>query len=444
MTTQSRQSIPDQMLAQTLEVLKQWEQGAAPLDQIPRGEHQGILTHSLLTLFRQLGFIDYAIDHLGTGRIRPRLRQLLRWGLCQIFYMQGIPVAVAVDTCVRFAKRRYGRHEAGFVNALLRKAATPDGAEFRRELLASAPAHVRLCLSAELYQRWTQRFSPEELEALAQLLLTPAPLLVRRRQPDSGETVPACLMPLPAQMPAPTDNNTAPTERNPATTGQNELDWTIGQEFWLCQNPGEFFVSEEFKAGRFYIQDPSTLLAPYLLQAQPGETIADLCAAPGGKSLLLAEALAGTGRLFSYDRSAKRLERVRENCARWSNVTCAVGDACAPALPPNSLDAVLLDVPCSNSGVIRRRPDVRWRYSARQVRELTELQAAILAGCAPLVRPGGRLVYSTCSIEPEENRQQVEHFLAGHPSFRLQHERQLLPGEFHDGAYAALLLNENS
>ena len=207
-----------------------------------------------------------------------------------------------------------------------------------------------------------------------------------------------------------------------------------------CADPAAFFASPEFRAGTFYVQDPSTLLAPRLLDVRPGERVADLCAAPGGKSLLLAEALAGTGRLLCADRSPARLQRLRENVlAAWPGTAVLAMDAAAPALRPGGFDAVLLDVPCSNSGVVRRRPDVRWRFTRENLRDLVRLQAALLDGAAPLLRPGGRLAYSTCSLEPEEDGEQVRHFLERHPEFRLDAERLLLPAARHDGAYAAVL-----
>ena len=178
----------------------------------------------------------------------------------------------------------------------------------------------------------------------------------------------------------------------------------------------------------FYIQDPGPVGAG---PAVPfGEQVADLCCAPGGKALLLAEALRGQGRLHCFDRAEAKLSRVRENLAGFANVSIAVGDATKPQLPSASLDALMLDVPCSNSGVIRRRPDVRWAFSEASLRELTALQAQILRAGAALLKPGGRLVYSTCSIENEENQAQVRAFRFASTS---QREQRFA---IYDGAYA--------
>ena len=198
--------------------------------------------------------------------------------------------------------------------------------------------------------------------------------------------------------------------------------------------------SEEFNPAEYYLQDASTLMAPLMLGANPGETIADLCAAPGGKSLILAELLDNKGVLYSCDASEQRLGRLRENLLGFPNVRIEKQNAERPKLPNGSLDGLLLDVPCSNTGVIRRRPDVRWNFAEAELSRLVMEQKRILEGSCALVRSGGRLVYSTCSIEEEENAKQVRGFLKRHPEFTLAVEKQLYPTLEHDGAYSALLL----
>jgi 16S rRNA (cytosine967-C5)-methyltransferase len=211
------------------------------------------------------------------------------------------------------------------------------------------------------------------------------------------------------------------------------------QGLFSCTDPNAFFRSRAFTEGRFYVQDPATLVAPALLHVHSGEVVADLCAAPGGKALVLGDSLAGTGCLVCMDRSERRLQRLVANADPGAARTVLVGDAARAPLQSHAFDAVLLDVPCSNTGVLRRRPDAKWRFSAGQLAQLVGLQAGILEDAARLVRPGGRLVYSTCSLEPEENGDQVRAFAARHPEFTLTEERALLPDSGHDGAYCALL-----
>lgn len=322
----------------------------------------------------------------------------MHWALLECYALKGLPPPVAVSVAVGWMRRRHGASEGAFVNGVLRGMLRdfPDEAALRGHLARHAPAAVQCELPGALYERWRAAFGEARTRALAALLQTPAPATARRR----GGFAPGAAMPPGGVM---------------RTSG------------------------EDFDPAQWYLQDPSTLLAPLLLAARPGEVLADLCAAPGGKSLVLAERLGGTGRLDCRDRSAERLEAVRENLAGYANVTIAEGDAAAPELAPGGYDGVLLDVPCSNTGVIRRRPDVRANFTTAGLQELVALQRRILDGAAPLVKAGGRLVYSTCSIEGEENAQQVAAFLARHPEYSLIRQQQLYPTAYHDGAFAALL-----
>jgi 16S rRNA (cytosine967-C5)-methyltransferase len=226
-----------------------------------------------------------------------------------------------------------------------------------------------------------------------------------------------------------------------------------------------------FRQGLFYVQDPSTLLAPRLLEPQPGERVLDLCAAPGGKTTLLAQFMGNRGCIVAEDADPSRLKLVAENCARLG-VTCVElppgtpGGASVPAshagpagpltpalsasegereklTPPQSegfFDRVLLDVPCSNTGVLRRRVDLRWRLQPAELDRLHKLQLGLLRRAAARVKPGGVLVYSTCSLELEENEAIIQEFLDEAKKFRLECQRQLLPfTERVDGAYVARL-----
>jgi 16S rRNA (cytosine967-C5)-methyltransferase len=198
---------------------------------------------------------------------------------------------------------------------------------------------------------------------------------------------------------------------------------------------------ESFQQGHFYVQDPSTVMAVGLLEVQSGQEVLDLCAAPGGKTTYLAQLLGGQGKLVAHDTSEERLALVRENCARMgvSGVTLAT-PAELGRVSFGLYDRVLVDAPCSNTGVMRRRVDLRWRIRAEELERLAQAQAELLATAAGYLKPGGALVYSTCSLEPEENRGIVQRFLSLHPKFQLASERELTPFRDRvDGAYAARL-----
>lgn len=377
---------------------------------------QAVLANGLLTLFRRRAVIDWVMGELAERRIRPRLLPALRWCTCQLLYMDGVEPAVAVDACVRYLRRRHSVREAGFANAVLRRLAAKPKDHWLAHAADAGPEHVRLNLGPELYEAWRGRWPSAGLEAMATILQQHAPVIVRQR-PGQEFAAAAGLR----------------AEASPS--------WAADARLFRCFDAPSFFRSVASEPASFYVQDPSTLLAPSVLAARAGETVADLCAAPGGKSLLLAEAMRGRGRLLCTDRSVRRLRLMGENVDGLPGCLLAAGDGTSPPARRGAFDAVLLDVPCSNTGVIRRRPDVRWRFTRAAVADLAGLQERILLAAAALVKPAGRLVYSTCSIEPQENGVRVREFLRHRPDFRLTFERQLLPCRRWDGAYVARLEN---
>jgi 16S rRNA (cytosine967-C5)-methyltransferase len=341
------------------------------------------------------------ILHQRCKKLRPRTQHLLEWCLVECYALAGLPPHDAVNLAVDHARHAWGAQEAGFINGvmrgILRDAPAPNGLA---TLLSKAPESIRLQLPEALYTRWLKAHGKDWTRTLAALLQEPAAVLARRR---------GSLAALPTPL---------------------EFEETAA----LFQVADETTPVQEF-----YFQDPSTMLAPALLDPLPGESLADLCAAPGGKAVAIAERMQGKGHLLAADCAPTRMQRLQENLAPFPFAECRVLDATTPALPPESLDGVLLDVPCSNTGVIRRRPDVRQNFSPTHLTDLVALQQKILNAAATLVRPGGRIVYSTCSIEDTENISQIQEFLATHPEFTLETQLQLYPTQNHDGAYAARL-----
>jgi len=181
------------------------------------------------------------------------------------------------------------------------------------------------------------------------------------------------------------------------------------------------------------------LLAVRVLDPQPGETILDLCAAPGGKLTHMAQLMRNESTLVAHDVSPQRLKLLEENCARLGVTGVQSVLRLDPQTSPR-FDRILLDAPCSNTGVMRRRVDLRWRIRSEEITRLRAMQLTLLNQAAALLKPGGTLVYSTCSLEPEENDEVVKEFLAGHPALKLESTRELLPfANAVDGAYVALL-----
>ena len=200
--------------------------------------------------------------------------------------------------------------------------------------------------------------------------------------------------------------------------------------------------ADGFAEGAFIVQDPGTRLSVELLDPRPGELVLDACAAPGGKTTQIAWRGAA---VTACEVNPKRRRRLESNLKRLGlDGKVHVASELVPLATPDGarlFDKVLVDAPCSNTGVLRRRPDARWNWSREKLSMLVKLQAQILDVAAKLVAPGGRLVYSTCSNEPEENQDQVSAFLARHPDFTLAGSRESIPVETgFDGAFAAALV----
>jgi 16S rRNA (cytosine967-C5)-methyltransferase len=201
----------------------------------------------------------------------------------------------------------------------------------------------------------------------------------------------------------------------------------------------------EFQNGAWYIQDPATSIAPSLLDAKPGEHILDACAAPGGKTSMLLDTMGmDTGTLWAIDPQQRRVDRLQENLERLGAFhvlvrTCDLSDL-ANESPP-LFDGILLDVPCSNTGVFQRRPDAKWSVTPDSFAERAVLQLQILEQALQLISPTGRIVYSTCCIEPEETTGVIQSFCKAHSEWTIDEEILRLPGEQNtDGAYACRLV----
>lgn len=371
--------------------------------------------------------LDWLIARKTAGRTqKPFLQNLLRLGLYQLFWLDRIPSHAAVHETVEIAKQMGFGPQSGFVNALLRGYARE--LEPTRSLLAelkqTQPA-IGLSHPDWLVQRWSQRWGPEKT---AQLLEW------NNRPPATCARV-----------------NTLKTDPGSLLTRWREenVDYDFIRRDWLPENLAFEIKSHppltrlgSFQQGLFYVQDPSTLLAGFELDPHPGETVLDLCAAPGGKLTCLAQLMLNQGRLLAHDTFEDRLKLVAENCSRLGVAGVEILDpARLAAVAPASVDRVLVDAPCSNTGVMRRRVDLRWRIRPEELDRLRAAQLDLLNQAARFLKPGGTLVYSTCSLEPEENTGVVRRFLSTNPWFRLDRERELIPfADAVDGAYVARLL----
>lgn len=357
---------------------------------------------------------------------KQSLRDLLRIGLYQIFWLDRVPNHAAVNETVEAAKHRGLVSQSGFINAVLRNALR-DFDALRKALsdLKEAEPWTALSHPQWLFKRWDARHGREATLALMTWDNTPPKTYARV---NTLKEDPAKLL---------------------EQWREENVEYDFVRRDWFDENLVFELKSHppidrlrSFREGAFYIQDPGTLLSAAELAAKPGETILDLCAAPGGKLTFIAQQMRNEGKLLAHDIDPERIKLVKENCKRLG-VTC-VEILAADALEtqrPGSIDRILIDAPCSNTGVMRRRVDLRWRIREEEIARLRSVQLALLAKAAPLLRPGGMLLYSTCSLEPEENEQVVREFLASNPWFKLESERGLLPFEDNvDGAYVAKMV----
>lgn len=357
--------------------------------------------------------------------LRPALRNLLRLGLYQIFWLDRIPPHAAVHETVEQAKRAGYHSQAGLINAVLR-AYLREADEIKKILADMKISQPALGWSHPewLVEKWRKQFGDEKTRQLLEWNNTPPKTFARVNtlKTDAAKLV----------------------ERWREENVEYDFvtrDWT-GENlaFELKSHPPVNSLGS-FRDGWFYIQDPSTLLAPALLDAQPGETILDACAAPGGKTTFIAQQMDNHGKIIACDLDPNRLKLIRENCQRLG-VTCA--EVALPSTvnsqPEARFDRILIDAPCSNTGVLRRRVDLRWRIQLTEIERLRATQLDLLNQAAKQLKPDGIIVYSTCSLEPEENSGVVKQFLATNCNFKLETERQLLPFiDNADGAFVACL-----
>jgi 16S rRNA (cytosine967-C5)-methyltransferase len=392
---------------------------SAPLSPADRG-----LAHELVFgVIRWQSPLDWLIARKTQNRPQKMpLQDLLRLGLYQIFWLDRIPAHAAVHETVEQAKRTGFGPQAGFINAVLR-GCLREVEEIRRQLteLKTAQPAIGYSHPEWLLTRWQTQFGPDRCRQLLEWNNTPPKTFARLNS-----------------------LRTDATKLIEAWRAENvdydfvTRDWT-GENlaFELKAHP-PLTTLESFQQGWFYLQDPSTLLAGRELNPQPGESILDLCAAPGGKTTFIAQLMNNEGCIIAHDNAPDRLKRVVENCQRLG-ITCVQTTSTLDSRP-STFDRILIDAPCSNTGVLRRRVDLRWRIQPTEIERLRTTQLELLRQAAARLKPGGTLVYSTCSLEPEENSQLVQQFLAAQPKFKLEHERQLLPfADRVDGAYVARL-----
>jgi 16S rRNA (cytosine967-C5)-methyltransferase len=378
---------------------------------------------------KNLLHLHFLIEHLSGRRLAsvdPLVQKILAIALYQLRFLDRVPAHAAVDEAVEQAKRFGQRRAAGFVNAILRKAAAgnwpappdPDGDP-------AGHAEVALSCPLALYSRLAQMLGAEEALRQCRHNNAEPPLIVRLNAGRSiDEIAEASLAARPHERP-----------------GMVVLD-----------SPPVRVLAELAERGIAQVQDPTAAAVVPLLELAPGQTVLDRCCGVGTKTMQLAGAVGPAGLVVAMDPSEARCgiltHLVEKRGLAHVRVFRCGKVAELPPDPPTQFDAMLVDVPCSNSGVLARRPEARYKQTPGHIGSLTRLQDEILQDSAARLRPGGRLVYSTCSIWPAENGERMAGFLSRHPDYRMLHEQTVLPStdadptRYHDGGYHAVLARD--
>ncbi len=359
-----------------------------PATLLPEGPDRAFVQDIVYTVIRRLRPLRKILGILVPKWPKGELEALLYVGAAQLLYMKDVPDYAAVNETVEAAKKCPNRNIAKVVNGVLHNLIRRR-AEFEA-MIAAASLEERESFPGELVRRWTARFGATNAAKLCAWHNEPAETFLARA-----------------------DGTFVALERGKR----------------VSDVPG-------YAEGTFIVQDPGTHLAVELMDIAPGDRVLDACAAPGGKTIQMAWRGA---HVVACEVNPKRRRTLEANLKRLG-LKVEISEALPSVSSETLFNKILVDAPCSNTGVLRRRPDARWNWSMEKLQALVKLQSEILDTVAPLVAPGGSLVYSTCSNEAEENLEQVNAFLSRHPDFHLAESCESIPFESgHDGAFAALL-----
>jgi 16S rRNA (cytosine967-C5)-methyltransferase len=383
------------------------------------GADRRLFTELVYGVLRRKATMDYIIGRFSSKPVEqldPPVRVLLRLGLYQFTCLDRIPVSAAVNETVKIAREVVPR-AAGFINAVLRKASENRHQVTYPEREKDLALHLSVCHSHPLWlmEQWLRQLGPEEAEAAARIMALTPPVTIRA--------------------------NRLRIDRDALAQQLREAGFspekTVFAPDGLTLATGKpLRALTAHTKGLFTIQDESSQMSALLLGAREGETVVDLCAAPGGKTTCLAELMGDRGLVIAGDIRPQRVALVEEN-ARRLGISCIktmVWDAMKPldhilqATPGGSVDRILLDAPCSGLGTIRRNPEGQWWKDEASIRQMAANQATMLEHAAAILKPGGTLLYSTCTTTTDENEDVVDRFLVRHPDFTLEDLRPLYPG----------------
>ncbi len=379
---------------------------------------------------RQRQLLDSWIDHLGKVSAKkqpPSLRWLLHLGLYQILFMEKIPNSAAVNTTVELAKKNKLTKLAPVVNGVLRSAirTNKDGFDLPLPINSAEKIAHQESIPLWLIEKLILWQGVKNAEKIAKAFNQVPTLDIRvnnmRRNKLQLQNI----------------------FKEVGIESKFILDCPSGLQ--ISNGSGDIKKLPGFFEGEWFVQDRSSQLACPLLNPQPGDRVLDACAAPGIKTTHLAQLMNDIGELWAVDSSLKRLKRMFENAKRLKSKCLKILHADATLLLKTHphwegyFDRILIDAPCSGLGTLSRHPDAKWRVNSKMVEELVLLQKNLLEGLLPLLKSGGKLVYSTCTIHPDENVNQIKNLITSHPELKVLDQKQIWPlGEgYGDGFYIA-------
>jgi 16S rRNA (cytosine967-C5)-methyltransferase len=372
------------------------------------------LTHGVVRWKTRLDFIIEQFCKNKFAMQDPNIRNAMRVALYQILFLSKIPHAAAVNEAVEFVKKIRGQKAANLVNAVLRniirnlnKLPTPDHETDPVQYLSIMYSHP-----SWMVKRWVDRYGLYETEQLLSANNERPTIVVRANTLKTTADELVKLF----------------EERNIRNTRSKYL-----ENFIKVGHLSGIYNLDLFEKGYFSVQDESSGLVVKLLDPKPGETVIDLCSAPGGKTTFIGELMKNQGKIIAVDKYEHRLNLVKQSCERLGveNVEFIPKDALEVDVEP--ADKVLVDAPCSGLGVIQKKPDIKWQRELSDIRNLAKTQIELLEKASKLVKNGGVIIYSTCTIEPEENIEVVKEFLSRHPEFKIDDARNYLPSDIVNG-----------
>ncbi|MBI3896390.1 MAG: 16S rRNA (cytosine(967)-C(5))-methyltransferase RsmB [Acidobacteria bacterium] len=358
-----------------------------------------LCTELVLGTLRWRGMLDFLVQQLARmpwDSLDPEVKVALRMGLYQLRFLSRMPSRAAVYETVELVKAAGKRSASGMVNAVLRRGAQADLASFRPPAMPELEwQSIELSHPAWLLERWAARYGRLAAISLASANNQPPKTSFRLRT-----------------------NGQSPSE---IENQLREIAVEIGpgnflKNCWVLRK-GNIVRTEPYRRGELIVQDEASQIVPYLLDVRDGHGVLDLCAAPGNKTAQLAQWAGNTGRVVACDAYLHRLREMP--VPGQDNVWRVALDGRQPLPFSNPFDRVLVDAPCSGTGTLRRDPEIKWRLSLEDIRELSETQSQLLSKAAGILATGGRMVYSTCALEKEENEMVVRRFLENHPNFSL-------------------------